>query len=261
MLPPESLRKADLVTSVILIAIGATIGITALGFPSGEALSGVRNDWYVSPALIPVFLGLALCIMGISLFLYALKTVDGKAFMSQIIARISGKETTTLSPMSWRFIGVTLVIILSVYLFLPRVDFILTSVIFVLTLMSMFHFKDDALVKKVLGLFLLLCLPVFLYFVTGLGKHFEKIFYFSGDIVAGFSSLAYFIALATVCARSGGPDSFMARWKTWFRLLGISIAYVFLLTPVFKFVFYIPLPREGGLIELMNILYYDVLGM
>ena len=61
----ENLRKADLVTSVLIFVFGAWVLWMAFKMPMKDSFGGVMNVWYVSPALFPIFVGVALMVLGL----------------------------------------------------------------------------------------------------------------------------------------------------------------------------------------------------
>ncbi len=252
MLPKERLRQADLFVSILIAAAGAAIVLTAATFPRGAELSGVRNDWYVSPALVPYAIGGGLALMGIILFTIAFREIgaaglkDALQSLGTAFRGIRSPKTETI-----RVLAVVICLATEVYLFLPRVDFVLSAAFFLVALMSMFAFEDDILLKKLLILFCAFSAPLVVYFVSGLGARLEETFYFASDIPAA-ALLAGFIVTA---GRSAGRE----HSRRFRRLVLIAFVVPLLLVPVFKYLLYIPFPREGGVIALMDYVRFDLL--
>jgi hypothetical protein len=252
MLPKERLRRADILFSFLVVLAGAAILINAMGFPRGAELSGVRNDWYVSPALMPYIIGTGLVLMGIALFITGLKEA-GTAGLREILDSIGRLFTRRPAPGagSLRFLAVTITVVLTVFLYMPRVDFVISAAFLLVALMTMFAFEDDVLLKRLLILYVLLAAPMIAYFASGLGARFEKAFYYASDIPGGLF-LALYIVLA---ARTAGRE----RRGRFLRLVLIAFAVPLLLVPVFKYLLYIPFPREGGVVALMDYVRFDLL--
>lgn len=252
MLPKERLRRADILFSFLVVLAGAAIVINAMGFPRGAELSGVRNDWYVSPALMPYIIGTGLVLMGIALFFTGLKEA-GTEGLREVLGSIGTLFTRRPAPGagSLRFLAVTATVVLTVFLYMPRVDFVISAAFLLVALMSMFAFEDDALLRRLLVLYILLAAPMIAYFASGLGARFEKAFYYASDIPGGLF-LALYILLAARTAGRGRRGRFL-------RLVLIAFAVPLLLVPVFKYLLYIPFPREGGVVALMDYVRFDLL--
>lgn len=252
MLQKERLRKADAFMGILVFLIGGAIVLEALSFPRGAEMSGVRNDWYVSPALMPYIIGSGLAIMGIILFLTGLRASGGRALatvMSEAIAGLSRGGRPQASTV--RFFAVVGVITISVFLYIPRVDFVIAAAALLAGLMTMFVFDDETLLRRLVALWFALALVFFVYCVTGLHAKATEAFYFSSDIVGG----AVFVTYIAVAARLSGGQ----RRARFARLILLSLVVPLLLVPVFKYLLYIPLPREGGVVALMDIVRYDIL--
>lgn len=252
MLPKERLRRADVLFSFLVVLAGAAIILNALTFPRGAELSGVRNDWYVSPALMPYIIGAGLVLMGIALFLTGLKEA-GAAGVREALRSVGVLFTRLPSPTagSFRFLAVTVSIVTSVFLYLPRVDFVISAAFLLVALMSIFAFEDDALLKRLLVLYGILALPMIAYFVSGLGARLEAAFYYASDIPGGFFLILYIL----LAGRMAGRD----RRGRFLRLVLISFAVPLILVPLFKYLLYIPFPREGGIVALMDYVRFDLL--
>lgn len=252
MLPKDRLRKVDIFFSILVVFAGAAIVLTAMRFPRGAELSGVRNDWYVSPALMPYIIGTGLVLMGIALFFTGLKEA-GTAGAREALASIGSALARLKSPGAGplRFLAVTVTVVTGVFLYMPRVDFVISASFLLLALMSMFAFEDDALLRRLLILYLLLAAPMVAYFASGLGETLEGAFYYASDIPGG-AVLVLYILLA---ARAAGRE----RRGRFLRLVLISFAVPLVLVPLFKYLLYIPFPREGGVVALMDYVRFDLL--
>jgi hypothetical protein len=252
MLKLERLRKADAYMGLLVFAIGIAIIIEAASFPTGTELSGVRNDWYVSPALMPYIIGSGLAAMGVALCLIGVKAAGLKALAVEFRGMIlNAGRLAAPGASSVRFLAVVGVIAVSVFLYIPRVDFVLSAALLLVSLMSMFAFDDEVLLRRLLAVFGAASAAAFLYFASGLGATLAEGFYFAPDVV-GAVILAAFMVIAAILV--GKP-----RRGAFVKLALLSLAVPFVLVPVFKYLLYIPLPREGGVVALMDIVRYDIL--
>jgi len=252
MLQKERLRKADAFMGILVFLIGGAIVLEALSFPRGAEMSGVRNDWYVSPALMPYIIGSGLALMGLILFATGLRASGIKAIIGAVrgaaagLSRIGRPQASTV-----RFIAVTGVIAISVFLYIPRVDFVIAAAALLAGLMTMFVFDDEKLLLRLVVLWSALALAFFVYCASGLHAKATEGYYFSSDIVGGVVFLAYVVVAAKL---SGGQ-----RRAKYASIILLSLAVPLVLVPVFKYLLYIPLPREGGVVALMDFVRYDIL--
>jgi hypothetical protein len=252
MLEKGRLRKVDTFMGILVCVIGAAIVLEAMSFPTGKALSGVRNDWYVAPALVPYIIGGGLVAMGLALFIVGFKHTGAKGTADAVKAMLGSlSRAGNMAPSSLRFIAVVGVIAVSVFLYIPRVDFVLSAALFLIALMSMFAFDDDFLLKRLVLVFGGLGALFFLYVISGLDAMLSEGFYFAPDVVGGIVLAAYLVI--------AGGFSGNARMSRFLKLVALSLVVPLVLVPVFKYLLYIPLPREGGIVAMMDYVRFDIL--
>ena len=75
MMDIEKLRKADIFSGTAILLLGLFIISQAVQMPMKDSYAGVQNVWYVSPALLPLFIGAMLALLGVLLMKTALKAV------------------------------------------------------------------------------------------------------------------------------------------------------------------------------------------
>ena len=125
MMETKKLRKADFYTSIVLILFGLWVLFEAVQMPMRGTYGGVKNVWYVSPALLPLIIGGFIVLLGITLLLFSIR--EGGA----VDAIESVKEFTwRLSAANQRFLAIVLAFATLVYLYIPRVDFFLSVWLF-----------------------------------------------------------------------------------------------------------------------------------
>lgn len=73
MLPQESLRKADVVTSTGLILLGAAVLWGASGMPLSGTYGGDELKWYRSPATFPLLIGGLIIVFALAILLRAVR--------------------------------------------------------------------------------------------------------------------------------------------------------------------------------------------
>lgn len=248
----DKLRKADIVTGIILVALGLFIISEAFEMPMQASYGGVQNVWYVSPALMPLIIGAALVILGVVL------SVNGARYfgwsntvrMAKGMVRLRGAGA--LTPKTLRAVMVVVLLIIYVYLNVPRVDFFLSTWLFLFVFVTAYYFDDDALFRKLIGFYLAGTALFFLYFVTGAHAALQHSFRYTTDILTLLFIVAYGV-YAWVKTRS--VEALHRKYRISFT---VSLLVPLILVPVFKFFLLIPLPVEGGIIGLMSLVRYAV---
>jgi len=242
------LRKKDFVTSLILIAFGIfMILYTLTVIPMKDSWGGVMNVWFVSPGLLPVCIGVLIIIMGSVLCNRAIKDGGARRFLEDISQKEKDRSGKTV-----RFLGILLVIVAYVYLHIPRIDYFLSTVLCLMVFISFFYFDRPDLLKKLFVFYLVGCLLLLLLFVMGVDKTLTEIFPYFTDVLVFLFLLAY-VVYCWVLIRG---DSALKR-KLKITVI-MSVVPSLVLIPSFKYFLLVPLPVEGGFIELMNIVRYSL---
>jgi hypothetical protein len=240
------MRKKDFVTSLILIAFGIFLILYTLTYvPMKDSFGGVMNVWYVSPGLFPICIGGLIILMGIILCHRAVKDGGAKKFFEDLSHRKKDTSGKTL-----RFLGILLVIVAYVYLYIPRIDYFLSTMLCLLVFISLFYLDRPDLLKRLLTFYLAGSLLFLIVFLVGIDKALNDRFLYFMDLLVFLFFLAYF----TYCRILIGGDGVLKR-KLRTTLI-MSIAPSLVLIPSFKYFLLVPLPVEGGFIELMNIIRY-----
>jgi len=242
------LRKKDFITSIILIAFGIfMILYTLTEIPMKDSWGGVMNVWFVSPGLFPVCIGGLLIIMGLVLCQRAIKDGGAKKFLQDLFRREKGSSGKTL-----RFLGILLVIVAYVYLYIPRIDYFLSTMLTLLVFISFFYLNRPDLLKKFFTFYLAGCLLFLAFFLFGIDQQLNEKFLYFMDILVFLFFLGY-MAYSRLLIRGDGILK-----KRWRLAILMSIVPSLILIPSFKFFLLVPLPVEGGFIELMNIVRYSL---
>jgi hypothetical protein len=139
----KELRRADFITSVLLLLFSAWIIMETLKMPMKDTFGGVQNVWYVSPALFPLIISIFIMVLGAVLLIHSIKTGGAKYFLDNFSVRYKG-----LSEKNIRFIGILLALFSFVYLNIPRIDFFISVTLFLTYFISVFYFDDKDLLKK-----------------------------------------------------------------------------------------------------------------
>lgn len=247
MMQKERLRQADFVTSIVLILFGAFELYLTFQMPMRGTFGGVRNVWYVSPALLPLFVGFSIVLLGTVLLVNSIVSGGAARFIAS-----AKKYRPRVTESMERFGAIVLALVTFVYLLVPRMDFILSIVFFLLYFVAAFYYDDAALLRQLTRLYLAISALLTIIFVTPLGTVLNGLFAYSTDVIL----LLSIFVLAIAARRSAGTN---AELKRKFRVsLTVSIVTPLALAPSFRYFLLVPLPHEGGIVELMNLIYYSL---
>ncbi|MEE4113214.1 MAG: hypothetical protein V2I40_10395, partial [Desulfobacteraceae bacterium] len=78
MMEKDKLRKADIFSGGTIFLFGLWVVGQAMQMPMKDSWGGVQNVWFVSPALLPLFVGAMIALLGALLVRTALKSVGFK---------------------------------------------------------------------------------------------------------------------------------------------------------------------------------------
>jgi hypothetical protein len=251
MLDKEKLRKADIYSGLVIFLFGLFIVLMASEMPMKDSWGGVQNVWYVSPALFPLFVGGVIMLLGALLSRTALKISGKKAFMETV--RWFGSRDLfqfLISDSTIRFYAITVLFLSLVYLTIPRIDFFLSAILFLMVFISMFYFDDDRLLKKLFYFYLAGIGVLIAYFASGLDAALGRIVPFAADILAIGFILAYGIYAWTL-VRSRPPLR-----KKFRTSLIVAVAAPFVIGPIFKYFLLVPMPTEGLIVAVLDYFRY-----
>ncbi len=135
MMEKKPLRRADFITSIILILFAIwMLATTVTTFPMKDTFGGVQNVWYVSPALFPIVISIGIIILGIVLLINSIKEGGAKMFFEGLAHIKPGISENML-----RFLSIVLVFVAFVYLNIPRIDFFLSAMLCLTVFISMYY--------------------------------------------------------------------------------------------------------------------------
>ena len=245
MLQEKRLRQADFVTSIVLFAFGVWVLLQAFQMPMRDTYGGVRNVWYVSPALFPLVVGIGISILSVALLVHSIR-VGGAANALQSIRSFAPKLTET----GVRFIAILVAISTFVYVLIPRVDFVLSIALFLSFFVHAFSFEDFATLKTSLIIYGAMCLAILVLFWTGFAEATSD--YFAVDVIALLATIGINIWFRK---KARGRADLVSRFRVGLVVLVVTPLF---LAPVFRFLLFVPLPHEGGIVQLMQLVYYSL---
>jgi hypothetical protein len=241
----KELRRADFITSVMLLVFSVWIIMETLKMPMKDTFGGVQNVWYVSPALFPLIISIFIMVLGVVLLIHSIKTGGAKYFLDNFSFRYKG-----LSEKNIRFIGILLALFSFVYLNIPRIDFFISVTLFLTYFISVFYFDDKDLLKKLTLFYFTGSIIFIILFVFGISKIINSYYEYFIDILALFFYLSYVI-YNWVNIKSSNIFK-----KRLIVSLIVSLVVPLILCPAFRYFLLIPLPKEGLIIQMMHNIYY-----
>jgi len=252
MLEKENLRKADVYSGAIICLFGLWVVLQALKMPMKDSWGGVQNVWYVSPAIFPLFVGCIIMLLGGLLCRTALKTIGFKAF-AQTVRWLSSKALlqflNTLPNL--RFYAIAVLLLSFVFLNIPRIDFFLSVVLFLVVFITSFYFDDAGLLKKLFFFYLAGVMGLIIYFSVGLNKPLSRVVPFPADILV----LCFIAAYCGYAWRLIRHNTTLR--KKYRTAMIIAFAAPFIVGMIFKYFLLVPMPAEGLVVTVMDYFWYQ----
>ena len=251
MLDKEKLRKADVFSGGAFFLFGLWVVSQAFQMPMRDSWGGVMNVWYVSPALMPLFIGGVIMLLGAMLCRIGLKAVGFEILKGTLRWLVSPDLLRVLkSDVSVRFYAIAVLFLTLVFVNLPRVDFFLCAVLFLSVFITMFYFLNDSLLQKFLRFYLAGEAVFIVFFAFGLHSPTDETPSYAADVLA----LAFIIAyLVYVWMKTRSQ----AELRKKFRIgLIVALTTPFVIGPIFKYFLMVPLPKEGLVVAALDYVWY-----
>jgi hypothetical protein len=247
----SKLRRADLFSGGVIILFGLWVVLQALQMPMKGSWGGVQNVWFVSPALFPLFVGAMIVLLGALLVRTAYRAV-GRAGFAEVVRWIGSVEFVGYlgtAPVI-RFYAMVVLFFSYVFLAIPRVDFFLASVLFVLAFITMFYFDDDGALRRLLFAYLAVSAMLFGFFAAGLAQHLDPFVPHAADwltlgLLASYGVYAWRLARGNALLR-----------RKYRVALVLAVAAPFTIGLAFKYLLLVPMPKEGLIALTLDALWY-----
>jgi hypothetical protein len=251
MLDKDKLRKADVFSGGVVFLFGLWVLSQAFQMPMKDSWGGVMNVWYVSPALMPLFIGSVIMLLGAMLCRIGLKAIGFETLKSLLRWLVSADLMRVLkSDTTVRFYAIAVLFLTLVYVNLPRIDFFLCAVLFLTAFITMFYFLDDRLLRKFLVFYLAGEVGLIVFFAFGLHISGEDTPSVAADVLALLFISAY-VGYVWVQVRAD------TRLRRQFRIGAIiALETPFVVGPIFKYFLMVPLPKEGLVVAALDYLWY-----
>ncbi len=131
----KSMLKADLVTSIILMAFGTAVLVLSIKMPT---IADANQSIYSAPGVVPGFIGAMLILLSFSMFVRSLKRKALAEFREGIVPKAALSQETT------RRIGLTLALCLGYALLLGNLWFPIPTFLFILVFILLFEYDFKA---------------------------------------------------------------------------------------------------------------------
>lgn len=251
MMDKDKLRKADIFSGAAIFLFGLWIVFQALQMPMKDSWGGVQNVWYVSPALFPLLVGCMIALLGALLCRTALKLVGIKVFSETVRWLLSKNLLQFLNSIpNLRFYTIVALFFSFVYLTIPRIDFFLAAVLFLVVFITSFYFDDAAILKKLFFFYLAGIMVLILFFALGLNEALGKTVPFAPDILTACFIVSYSI-YAWLLIRS--EPVLRKKYRT---AMIVALVSPLIVGMIFKYFLLVPMPSEGLVVSLTDYLWY-----
>ena len=251
MMDKEKLRKADIFSGAVIMLFGLWVVYQAAQMPMKDSYGGVQNVWYVSPALLPLFVGAMIALLGALLIRIALKSV-GRKGLREALAWLGSTELVGYlkSPPIIRFYAMVVLFFSFVFLNIPRIDFFVCALLFLIVFTTLFYFDDDLLLKKLLYFYLAGSLVLIVFFTLGLSTALEAVLPYPADwlaliFIAAYGTYAWMLVRNSAALRR--------KYRT---ALIIAVVAPFTIGSIFKYFLLVPMPTEGMVVALLDAIWY-----
>jgi hypothetical protein len=245
-IPVPPLRKADFWSSLVLIAVSVAMLLEALTFPLRGTYAGVRNAWYVSPALFPLIVSATLVLLALGLLFRSVRA-GGAAAALHDLWHPAAERFVRASAAFWIIGGA---IAAYVYGFIPYVDFVAGTAAFLLCFTVGFHLAGTRAARTLLAALIASGVVLLAGAFAGLmpGPRTAAAYVLDAVVWA-----AFMVAAAVVFAATSRIAELKRRFLHCFWT---SLLTAFLLSVIFKYGLLVPLPREGATVALMDPIFY-----
>jgi hypothetical protein len=243
--PKIALRKADFWTGIVILVIAVMMIVEALGYPLEGSYAGVRNVWYVSPALFPLMTAGMLVLLSTYLLLNAVR----EGGLAAALTDLNGGRIARAARASADVWIVALILGSYIYVLVPRIDFPLATLFVLFTFFAVYHVAGRALLPA-LGVFVAAGLTIVATAAAGFQPAPRSAAFYTRD-AALLAAILLQIALVTLAVRADPPARACLR-----RSLAVAILTPLLLSVVFKYGLIVPLPAEGLATEAMERIRY-----
>ncbi|WED28756.1 hypothetical protein L3V77_22730 [Vibrio sp. DW001] len=234
----------DFVFSIVVVIFAAFIIVNSLTMPFSGTVGGVKTTWYESPGLLPLFIGFALLMAGISIFLSNKKEGGYSLFLKQL---------KFFNPTAFFISGGGL--LSYIYILITWYDFFLGSMAFLLFYIALYYFDKPPLTKMLLKVYYGFMALSAIIFLSGMDAAINASYEFNTDIIMLILSVCLIYTMHRFAKQE--PSEYRPKVR---RVILIATIFPLILCPIFRYFLLVPLPKEGLVIEqVLNTTYFTYL--
>ncbi|UOM35680.1 tripartite tricarboxylate transporter TctB family protein [Acuticoccus sp. I52.16.1] len=234
------LRKADVWTGIVLAAVAVAMIAQALTFPLEGTYAGVKNAWYVSPALFPLMIGALMLVLSIGLLVRALR--DFRALRPG--GRLFSVEAGALGAEGRNALLIAAILAFYILGLVPRVDFVIATT----ALLTVFvgAYVIEAPVGRAVLVVLLGAAGV-AAFAVALAGGWPAPRSAGQEVADAIVAAVAVLAMIALCVFARGAER-----RRLGPVIGTAIGTSIVLSAIFKYGLLVPLPREGLGVAVMD---------
>lgn len=248
----KKMRGADIIISTLFLILGIFILIGAFQMPLKDSYGGVESVWYVSPALMPIIIGIAIILLSISILLYGIKQGGLQLIKDGIEKR---KQEPILNEDTVRMLATLIPLFWLVFVHLRMLDFCIAVGLYLTFTISVFYFEDFKILKSTLGFYSIILLINLLLRITSLNVVLDNMFIFTTDIIATIELIILIIYIRKKIKVNENYEKLKFKFKHAIR---VSLITPITVAAIFRFALRIPMPKEGFIMNFMYLIYYAI---
>ncbi|WP_375753678.1 tripartite tricarboxylate transporter TctB family protein [Vibrio sp. HN007] len=238
----EKMHGWDFAFSLVVMVFSVGVVATALTMPFSGTVGGITTEWYESPGLLPLFIGVALFAAGLSVFVQS-KNAQGREKFFKYFKEINPKS----------FLISAGGIISYIYVLITWYDFFLASTAFLLLYIGLYYLDNEVISRKLLKIYYGAIALSIALFLTGIDDVVNSGYAFTTDIILLVTIVALFLTMYGN-AKKISPELV----KKVKKMTLIAIIFPAALCPIFRYFLLVPLPKEGIVVEqVFNYTYYN----
>jgi hypothetical protein len=251
MMNKDALRKADIFSGTAIFVFGIYIISQALQMPMKDSWGGVHNVWYVSPAIFPLFVGAMIALLGGLLVQTAIKQV-GTTAIKQVGHYLLSTDFSAFLKQddTIRFYAIITALLSFVFLFIPRVDFFLTAISFLLVCILFFYLDDARILRNLFVFYTGQMLIFFIFILSPLHGILTGFTPYPADILMLCFIISFVLFAHGLCKND------LVLKKKYSTGIIVAVSAPLIIGICFKYFLLVPMPFEGMVTALMDYVWY-----
>jgi hypothetical protein len=249
----KQMRGADIVIGIIFLILGILILIGSFQMPLKDSYGGVESAWYVSPALMPIIIGIVMILLAATIVSFGFKQ-GGLELLKE--NRIIRKSQPFFNEDTVRFLAVLVPLVGLVYFDLRMLDFCIAVALYLSFTIGVFHFEKPEVLTNTLKLYSLLMFINLIFRVFNLNVMLDSLFLWTTDLI-GIAELVVLLVYMKkqVKAQADYESNLKHRYN---QMIRVSLITPLVIAVIFRFALRVPMPKEGFIMNFMYLIYYAV---